>query len=434
MNRRNEPVLILNTQSNVLSEMTTSMPPWNSKCFHKVVAAAVLLVLSILPSVGIPPAHAGAGQDLNSLIGRSDSILVTDPEGRNLYSKNEDKKLVPASILKIFTALVALHYLKPDYRYATEFYLDGKSNLKIKGFGDPLLISEIVNGICRVLSLLLGRATLLNDLILDDSYFEKPLTIPGISSSAEPYDAPNGALCVNFNTVHFKQTAQGYLSAESQTPLLPYAEEKIKTSGIKSGRIVLSHIENENTIYAGKLFQHFLLQQEIRFTGKVKMGRVDPAEDKLIFRYASRFSLEEIIAKLLEHSNNFTTNQLLISSGASVFGPPGNLEKGVAAAKQYAKQVLQIQDMTLCEGSGISRQNRISAAHMLRILKEFEPHHQLLRRDGHEYYKTGTLNGIQTRAGYFVSQNGGMYRYAVMINTAGKSMSPVMHSLLPMLK
>ncbi len=86
-------------------------------------------------------------EKLKSLIGHNDSLLVADPEGRTIVSKNKNKKLVPASILKLFTSLSAFHYLGPDFRYATEFYLDSHSNLKIKGFGDPLLISEIVNDI-----------------------------------------------------------------------------------------------------------------------------------------------------------------------------------------------------------------------------------------------------------------------------------------------
>jgi D-alanyl-D-alanine carboxypeptidase/D-alanyl-D-alanine-endopeptidase (penicillin-binding protein 4) len=57
----------------------------------------------------------------------------------------------------------------------------------------------------------------------------------------------------------------------------------------------------------------------------------------------------------------------------------------------------------------------------------------LLRRQGREYFKTGTLNGISTRAGYIDSGNGGFYRYVVMFNSPGKSTGPVMRRLLQML-
>ena len=394
-------------------------------------------MLSILVLIFIkatPGTAADRFTQVKSLIGPKDSMLVADSENRPIVSKNSSKQLIPASILKILTSLIAFHYLGPNYRYTSEFYLDEHSNIKIKGFGDPLLISEIVNDVAAQLAGLLGNSPGFNDLIVDDSHFDQPLTIPGISSSSQPYDAPNGALCVNFNTVYFKRSKIGYVSAEAQTPLLPYAEKKIKAQNIKSGRFVLSHLGNENTIYAGMIFQHFLGKYGVYFSGAVKPGQVNPASDRLIFRYVSRYKLAQIVSKLLEHSNNFITNQLLISAGMKAFGPPGNLEKGVAAARNYAVNILNLKDISIVEGSGISRRNRVSADQMLRVLNEFETYHRLMRRQGREFYKTGTLHGVSTRAGYIKGNNGGLYRYVVMINTPGKSTKPVMRRLLKILK
>lgn len=389
---------------------------------------AVFCVLIFFPAT--TSAVDSEFEKIKSLIGPNDSLVLADPENRLLVSKNRNKKLVPASILKIFTSLAAFHYLGQDYRYTTEFYLDDESNLKIKGFGDPLLISEVVRDISRQLAAHIGGSKVIGDLVVDDSFFNRPLTIPGISSSSQPYDAPNGALCVNFNTVFFKRTKSGYISAEDQTPLLPYAAKKIRALNLKSGRFVLTHIEKENTVYAGRLFQYFLKQQGMNFSGTVKPGRVNEAEDKLVYRYVSRFSLAQIISKLLEYSNNFTTNQLFITSGIKALGPPGNLEKGVAAAKKYAADVLKMEDLTIVEGSGISRKNRVSAQQMLGVLEKFRPYHLLLRNKDREYYKTGTLFGINTRAGYIVDDDNRLNPYVIMINTPGKSTRPVIRKLL----
>ena len=375
-------------------------------------------------------------QDLDALdgmVGKNDAVLVTDATGHIRWSKNADKKLIPASILKVFTSLVALHYLGNDYQFPTEFYLDEQSNLKIKGYGDPLLVSEVIIKISQVLAGLLQDTQPLNDLVLDDSYFSQPLTIPGISSSPQPYDAPNGALCVNFNTVNFKRTSRGYVSAEPQTPLLPFVTDKIKASKLKQGRIVFSHDKNEITVYAGKLFQYFLEKQGIRFTGQVKLAPINANTDRLIFRYDSPFTLAQIVAKLLEHSNNFTTNQLLIATGAEVIGSPGTLTKGVTIAHDYARSMLGIEDMSIVEGSGISRDNKVSAAQMDRILQEFLPYHYLMRREGREYYKTGTLYGISTRAGYIKSAHGGLLRYVIMFNSPKKSTETLILKLLRIL-
>ena len=371
--------------------------------------------------------------ELDRFIGTQDAILVSDPQGQILFSKHAEKKLIPASTLKIFTSLVALHFLGSDYRFPTEFYLDEHSNLKIKGYGDPLLISEVVAKISQILAILLRSTQPMNDLVLDDTYFKQPLTVPGITSSPQPYDAPNGALCVNFNTVNFERKAEGYVSAEPQTPLLPYVIEKIKELKLNRGRIVFSHNKNEITIYAGELFRYFLQNEGIRFKGKVKLGRINNRNDKLIFKYHSVSSLDQIVAKLLEHSNNFVTNQLLIAAGAQALDSPGTLAKGVALASDYAKNELAIENMTIAEGSGISRNNRVSAFQMDRVLQKFLPYHHLMRREGSEFYKTGTLYGISTRAGYIETANGELYRYVILLNTPGKSTDPIILRLLRIL-
>ena len=88
--------------------------------------------------------YAGNLDVLHNLTGNTDAVLVSDSHGRTLFSKNADHRLVPASTLKILTALAALHYLGPDHRFITEFYMDHNNNLFVKGYGDPLLISEVI--------------------------------------------------------------------------------------------------------------------------------------------------------------------------------------------------------------------------------------------------------------------------------------------------
>jgi D-alanyl-D-alanine carboxypeptidase/D-alanyl-D-alanine-endopeptidase (penicillin-binding protein 4) len=391
----------------------------------------VLLSLIFTGWVTPTPAIAGAEQgDLNGvvrLIGKNDAVLVVDGLGRPLVSRHVDRPLIPASTLKILTSLVAIHHLGLGYRFPTEFYTDGQQNLKIKGYGDPLLVSEEVAGIARELRSRLQR---IENIIVDDSHFTQPLVIPGISSSAEPYDAPNGALCVNFNTVNFKKANGVYVSAEPQTPLLSFALPRVKKSGLDAGRIVFSHEGNQCTLYAGHLFGYFLRQEGVAPAGRILLGKVEGNTDRLVYRHHSRYTLEEIIARLLEHSNNFTTNQILIAAGVAAFGGPGTLSKGVRAATQYAAEVLQLEQFHLAEGSGISRDNRITARGLDRVLEGFEPYRYLMRKEGRTAYKTGTLHGISTRAGYIDSGDGSYYRFAVLINTGGKSTDRVMRNLL----
>ncbi|MDL1967887.1 MAG: D-alanyl-D-alanine carboxypeptidase [Deltaproteobacteria bacterium] len=369
-----------------------------------------------------------------NLIGDQDAVFVVDQHGKIIVSKNADKELIPASTLKILTSLVAMHYLGPDFRFTTEFYLDNDSNLKIKGYGDPLLTSEIIEEISQALgSRLDAEHKKIKDIVLDDSYFKQPSIIPGISSSSQPYDAPNGAVCANFNTVYFKCLENGkYVSAEEQTPLLPFALKKVRKSKLTMGRIVFSHKKSENTLYFGHLFKYFLEKQGIKSNGGIRLGRVNK-DDILLFKYISGFSIKEIISKLLEHSNNFMANQLVIAAGAKLYGSPGTLDKGVLAAKNYAKKVLNLKELCIVEGSGISRKNRISAKSLYKTIEAFIPYHNLMQKKEREFYKTGTLKDINTRVGYIKSNHGELYSFIVMINTPGKTTEVIMDMLLKIL-
>ncbi|MGM0453154.1 MAG: D-alanyl-D-alanine carboxypeptidase, partial [Thermodesulfobacteriota bacterium] len=285
-------------------------------------------------------------------IGPEDAIAVAAPDGTPLFAKHATRKQVPASTLKILTALVAFDQLGPDYRFPTRFYRDPDSNLIIKGYGDPMLVSEEVAAIAKTLS---AKIDSVGDIVIDDTHFQKPIAIPGLrSQSLQPYDAPNGALCVNFNTVFFKTENGAIVSAESQTPLLPVAKKRISSAGTDQGRILLSTSKSEISQYAGELFAHFLEKSGVAVRGEIRTGKVDPDAAEPVYRHRSKHSLREVVRGLMEYSNNFVANQLLLAAGARAYGPPATLEKGVRAADTYAQDALGI-DPTIVEGSGISR-------------------------------------------------------------------------------
>ena len=338
----------------------------SGKKSHIIIRYVLCLVFLVSVSSVVSPSglYAGADSKLSKKIGANDAVLLADPNGKVLFSKNAGKRLVPASTLKIFTALFSLETLGSDFRFQTEFYLDKASNLIIKGYGDPLIVSEAVKEIAEALK---EKISTYNDLVLDDSYFTHPLAIPGVTSSLQPYDAPNGALCVNFNTVYFKRNKNGtYVSAEPQTPLLPFVMKKVKASKLKKGRIIFSQKRHEITLYAGHLFRHFLSEAGIDQKGRIRLGRVHKGTDRLIYRHRSRFTLAETVSRLT-------------------------------------------------------------------VLRAFEPYRHLLRYEDGVYFKTGTLYGISTRAGYLEGSNGTLYPFVIFFNSRGKSakkMIPYISKLL----
>jgi D-alanyl-D-alanine carboxypeptidase/D-alanyl-D-alanine-endopeptidase (penicillin-binding protein 4) len=360
---------------------------------------------------------------LRRLVGSCDAVLLSSPQGIPILSRHSRKLLIPASTLKILTALVAIKYLGSDYRFTTDFYIDTDQNLKIKGYGDPMIVSEVLAQMAEQLT---DHINNIKNIIIDDTYFDNSIVIPGKYKSMEPYDAPNGALCVNFNTVAFKKVHNTYMSAEKQTPLLPFALAKAKSSGLNRGRIMLAGKKGEGLQYAGELIQYFLKRAGIQVTGKIRQGNVNPSTDTLILHYLSQFNLTQVITSLMDFSNNFIANQLFLTSGAVVLGPPATLTKGVQVAHAFVHKELGLKNIKVVEGSGLSRQNRVSAEEMMVLLQYYKPFYHLLRYKKKEYYKTGTLNDVKARVGYLEDDFGKRYTFVVMINTPGKTTKAIM--------
>jgi D-alanyl-D-alanine carboxypeptidase/D-alanyl-D-alanine-endopeptidase (penicillin-binding protein 4) len=390
-----------------------------------------LLLLAAIPAEKVSPAgeippESYLVKRLYALVGPRDAVVVSAPDGRTLAAVHADLPLIPASILKLLTTLAALEKLGPNYRFRTDFYLDSQNNLKIKGYGDPLLISEALKVIAKHLATLVA---VVHDLVLDDSFFKQPIRIPGRGQSVNPYDAPNGALCVNFNTVAFKYLNDRWVSDKPHTPLLPSLISKIAASGLTRGRISLAADRFEALEYAGELIRFFLNQAGMKVSGAIKRARVDPESDVLIWSHLSDATLRRVVTELLKFSNDFIANQILLVMGAEVLGPPATVDKRLRVLRGFYRHDLGIQTGHLVEASGISRQNRITAKAMMKILQRYEPYHTLMRREGRQFYKTGHLKGVRTRAGFLSGADGKFYRFVVICNTPGKTTEAIMKAI-----
>ena len=359
---------------------------------------------------------------------QSRSVVLANPEGALIYRVNDTTPMIPASTLKLLTSLAAFTYLGKDYRFVTQAAFEPQSGkLFLKGYGDPLLISE---ELIRLSSQIISRYSpgSINDIVIDTSFFSPDIDIPGTGQSQNPYDATTGAFCANFNTFHFKwnQELNQYISAEPQTPFLDTLLKDIQGSGLKQGRILLS--EKLRPLYPGLLVKKFLEQNGVHVSGKVMTGHFSEASSPEL-RFASGFSLEQVINKLLTYSNNFIANQLMLAMGAKQYGAPATLDKGVRALQHYAAQELHLQHIALAEGSGISRENRISAAQMIKLLEAFKPYYRLLKQENNDFFKTGTLSDVRTRAGYLIGRDNRLYPYVIMLNSTSKGYENIYNEL-----
>jgi len=331
--------------------------------------------------------------------------------GQTIYARQPKQPFVPASIMKIITAQAALHILGPEYRFKTRFYKNQHNDLFIQGTGDPFLISEEVAGIIDQF-IMLGINEI-RDIVLDDTAFYLPVRADGVGASDNPYDAANSALAVNFNTVHITKDASGRVdSAEPQTPYVPLMAELAQKLPAGTYRLNISTdinaSERQSLLYAGQLFRALQREKKIAGRGAIRPGHV-PDGLRPFYIHVSGVSVQEAIESLMRYSNNFIANQLFLACGASRLGYPATWEKGRSVLRDFLHKELNFteQEVTMIEGSGLSRANRVTPAAMLTVLDAFKPHAFLLRYLNEEkrriLAKSGTLTGVYSYAGYFLN-------------------------------
>jgi len=375
------------------------------------------ILLSIIPFVYAKTMNAG--------------IILADDKGNILYAQNREKPYIPASTLKILTSLAAIHSLGEDYRFPTYYHYDEKSkNLHIKGYGDPVFTSEVIENLS---SDIIGKLNIkeVHHILIDQSYYSERIDIPGKGDSLNPYDAPVGALCANFNTIMFQWDNQlkGFISGEPQTPLLDFFHDDIKKTNLKQGRIILS--QQQSYLYPGLLLKYFFEKENVPVTGSIRIGAF-PLKNENAHVFLSPHGLKTIIRQLLQYSNNFIANQLFLSAGAKAYGEPATLEKGIQAVLDFSCGRFYPDSLTIHEGSGLSRSNKISPDQMLKIVNSFKPYHRLMKQEENDFFKTGTLTGVRTRAGYLLGKNDRLYSYVILVNEENTGYESILSRLKTM--
>ncbi|MGI9227995.1 MAG: D-alanyl-D-alanine carboxypeptidase/D-alanyl-D-alanine-endopeptidase [Gammaproteobacteria bacterium] len=343
----------------------------------------------------------------------SSSLLVVDTNHHILHSKNADEPLIPASTVKILTALIALEHWGEDHRFSTDFYFDSSLNyLWIKGYGDPYLISEELDLIVDKLKE--AGITEFDGIGVDTSYFDRSIKIDGQGKSLNPYDASVGALASNFNTINIRVYEDSISSSEEQTPLTPIAEELSQGLGIGTHRINLGDAEL-GPRYFSELLKSKLNRKGILAEVNYMSGSI-PTSAKLLFTYKNSHTLEQIISSMLEFSNNFIANQLYFLLGAELIGAPASLWKSQTIVTDYVKQNFEWENYEIVEGAGLSTKNRLSAHQLVDLLNRFKAYRHLLpAQNSHILAKSGTLKNVSTYAGY-LNRGSQWLSFALMIN------------------
>ncbi|MBT6601384.1 MAG: D-alanyl-D-alanine carboxypeptidase/D-alanyl-D-alanine-endopeptidase [Nitrospina sp.] len=397
---------------------------------------------------------------------------------KTLYSISSDRLFVPASNMKILTTALALKKLGPDYRFKTSLYatepidgMDLRSDIYIKGFGDPNLVSEQMWLLVNELKNLPLRE-IRGDIIADESFFDSYRRVKTWNKKwgVEAYNAPLGALSFNFNTVTVHVTPGRKIGDKPVVVVDPDIEfirvtNRARTvSNSKRSRLIVNRIDrgdhNEVTIsgvlsvnhlretyylnitkpvyYAARVFKEYLHQAGIKVTGKVRIGPIPNNAYELSSHESMPLSL--ILRGLNKFSNNFVAEQILKTIGAEIYNPPGTTQNGLRAMGEYMEFLkYKPEQFSILDGSGLSRKNQMSPDQIvsilqdmyidLRVYPEFISALGVMSRDGNVLkrmngnkdaerarVKTGTLNSISALSGYFQSADGEQFAFSMLMN------------------
>ena len=138
-------------------------------------------------------------------------------------------------------------------------------------------------------------------------------------------------------------------------------------------------------------------------------------------------------------SNNVMARQLFLTLGAEMLKLPGNRERSAQAVRSWlAEKKLDFPELVLENGSGLSREERISAEHMGRLLLEawrsaampelmsslpLVAHDGTMRRRlrfesiaGQAHVKTGSLSDVRSLEGYVLDARGRRFAVVFIVN------------------
>ncbi len=353
-----------------------------------------------------------AGAD-SELTGRLDSLLssgslrgaevaalvVRERDGREIYAHSPDRALIPASNLKILTAISALDVFGPSHQFETVILADRRpddegfvQDLLVRGGGDPVLNSEdwwrLAADLRRG-----GLRGVRGDVLVDDSAFDSEYWHPDWGKvSSRAYHAPVGALTANYGA-YFVRVMPGArpedpvrVDVDPPTPYLrvlnlaatgksranptlvvgsgvsPKSGEVVEVRGVvRAGdeADVFPRRVTDPALYAGAVFKMQLEANGIHVAGNVRRAKsADIGEE--ILRFEGR-PLSEIVRLFVKYSNNSIAESLIKSLGARAGGGRGTWQAGLAEMRRVLGAMgLAVDGLKLADGSGLSPANRAS--------------------------------------------------------------------------
>ncbi len=412
---------------------------------------------------------------------------------KNILGWRPEVVMNPASTMKLLTTLSGLDILGPQYRWRTNIYTDGiirqgvlKGNLYLQGTGDPKLIPEELAKMMKDLQGL-GVQKIDGNLFFDRSAYAPSVmehnTIDGESLRA--YNVPPDPLLYAFRTLSFQlgksrtadfidisyTPALSQLRVANQMQLVDRPCDNWKSNiGFKldpeeignTDRVLTAQFSgafpssckgvNFNIVALDAntfLTQGFAAAWELAggTWAKPPIGKDGnvPLAARLLLQFEG-IKLADDVLDINKYSNNVMARQVLLTLALEKMGKPATTANGDLVIQSWLKQNgLNFTDLVIENGSGLSRNEAISAGQMNQLLltarnlpvaEVFYNSLPIAGTDGtmrnrllgqlrkflhlkkkpEARIKTGSLVDVRAISGYVLSKSGKIYAVTSFIN------------------
>lgn len=426
------------------------------------------------------PAEIAQAWSKTGLPQSSLSMVIEEVQGDRLAGVNAAEFKNPASVMKLVTTWAALSELGPDYTWQTAFLIDNQATLSDDGVlsgpvylrptGDPVIMLEDLWRLMRELRLRGIRQ--IGDIIVDRSVFGEVAIDPNEfdGKGDRPYNASPDVFMIGFGAVRlvFTPDLQAKRWRAFVDPPIPGVDidsdlkyqdgscrrapnvqaqtinvadgVRFRVSGEAygtCGEFDFYRLAFDQQAFAARALETMWSELGGTITGTVKDGLI-PADAVPVAAHQSP-PLAEVIRLVNKRSNNVMTRVLMLTLGAHA----GQRPASVAGSAEVVKRILTNQGIELGQtvvdnGSGLSRNSRISADVMADILQhawrspampEYVSSMAILGVDGtlrrrlrgddargYANMKTGALKDARAIAGYVLSKSGKRYVFVSLVN------------------
>ena len=340
------------------------------------------------------------------------SVSIADSNGRLLADLNGARPRIPASNQKLISTAIALDRLGPDYRLTTRLWRQPDGTLQITGEGDPDLDLAQLK---RFAKLALGSGGSSGQL---PSASSPPLTIQLVEEPKQRW-WPQGW--------HWADRAEAY--------------------GAPITRLALTSNALDMAVSNPPSRMQKLLGQEIKRQGGSAAIRLVPVtaattDTATLLHEERSVSMHGLLSLANTDSHNFTSEVLLRQGTGS-----WDLDQARQQAMQWlSAQGLPMAGVTVVDGSGLDRGNRVTSRLLVALMLRMAQHpyasnywasmaiagqRGTLRNlwrgtelDGRFRGKTGTISGVRSISGVLDTPDG--VRYVSMVsNGAGSPNSTI---------